>query len=179
MLITIMRISREMAKAINDQISYEASSANAYTAIGSWCERTGYDGSAAFFFEQAAEENGHMLKFIHYLNGVEAEAIIPAIEKPPSSFESLESIFQFGLKSEQTVTRAIYDLVDMAEKEKDRSTYSFLQWFISEQIEEETLFHTILQKFDLLGRDKLAVYQIDQSLASVRSQVMSKHTNQK
>ena len=177
--ITIMRVSKEMATAINDQISYEASSANAYTAIGSWCERTGYDGSAAFFFEQAAEENGHMLKFIHYLNGVEAEAIIPAIEKPPSSFESLESIFQFGLKSEQTVTRAIYDLVDMAEKEKDRSTYSFLQWFITEQIEEETLFHTILQKFDLLGRDKLAVYQIDQSLASVRSQVMNKQTGQK
>src|ERR1700739_1317849 len=179
MLITIMRISREMAKAINDQISYEASSANAYTAIGSWCERTGYDGSAAFFFEQAAEENGHTLKVIHYLNSVEAEAIIPAIEKPSSSFKSLESTFQFGLKGEQTVTQAIYELVDMAEKEKDRSTYSFLQWFISEQIEEETLFHTILQKFDLLGRDKLAVYQIDQSLASVRSQVMSKHTNQK
>jgi ferritin len=55
----------------------------------------------------------------------------------------------------------------------------FLQWFISEQIEEEMLFHTILQKFDLLGRDKLAVYQIDQSLASVRSQVMNKQTNQK
>ena len=125
------------------------------------------------------EENGHMLKFIHYLNGVEAEAIIPAIEKPPSSFESLESTFQFGLNSEQTVTKAIYDLVDMAEKEKDRSTYSFLQWFISEQIEEETLFHTILQKFDLLGRDKLAVYQIDQSLALVRSQVMNKQTSQK
>jgi hypothetical protein len=62
---------------------------------------------------------------------------------------------------------------------QDRSTYSFLQWFVSEQIEEETLFHTILQKFDLLGKDKLAVYQIDQSLASVRSQVMSKQTSLK
>ncbi|MFL6403190.1 MAG: ferritin [Nitrososphaeraceae archaeon] len=175
-----MRISTEMAKAINDQISYEASSANAYIAIGSWCERIGYDGSATFFFEQAAEENGHMLKLIHYLNGVGAEAIIPAIEKPPSSFESLESTFQFGLKGEQAVTKAIYDVVDMAEKEKDRSTYSFLQWFVDEQIEEETLlFHTILQKFDLLGKDKLAVYQIDQSLASVRSQVMSKQTSLK
>jgi ferritin len=143
-----MRISSNMAKAINDQISFEASSANAYTAIGSWCERTGYDGSAAFFFEQANEENG-----------------------PPGNFESLEATFQFGLKSEQAVTRSIYDLVDMTEQEKDRSTYSFLQWFIIEQIEEETLFQTILQKFDLLGRDKLAVYKIDQTLASIRSQV--------
>jgi len=75
-----------MTKAINKQISYEVSSANTYIAIGSWCERIGYDGTAAFFFfEQAAEENGHMLKFIHYLNGIEAESIIPAIEKPPIS----------------------------------------------------------------------------------------------
>jgi ferritin len=173
-----MRISQEMAKAINDQISYEASSANAYAAIGSWCERTGFDGSAAFFFEQSTEENGHMLKFIHYLNGTGAEAVIPAIEKPPGNFDSLESTFQFGLKSEQAVTKSIYDLVDMTEKEKDRSTYSFLQWFISEQIEEETLFQTILQKFDLLGRDKLAVYKIDQSLATIRSQVMGKQVKQ-
>lgn len=174
-----MRISSEMEKAINDQISYEAFSANAYTAIGSWCERIGYEGSSSFFFNQAAEENTHMLKFIHYLNSVEAQAIIPSIEKPPSNFESLESAFQFGLNSEQKVTKTIYDLVDMAEKEKDRATYSFLQWFVDEQIEEETLFHTILQKFELLGRDKLALYQIDQSLSSIRAQVASRQTNTK
>ena len=168
-----MRISSEITKAINDQISYEASSTYAYIAMGSWCERIGYDGSAAFFFEQANEENTHMLMFIHYLNKAGAEAIIPAIEKPQDKFDSLESTFQAGLKSEQTVTKLIYNLVDMADKEKDRAAYSFLQWFVSEQIEEETLFQTILQKFEILGRDKLAVYQIDQSLASIRTQVMA------
>jgi ferritin len=173
-----MRVSSEIAKAINDQISYEASSSHTYVAIGSWCERTGYDGSAAFFFEQAKEENTHMLKFIHYLNNAGAEAILPAIEKPQDKFDSLESTFQAGLKSEQTVSKLIYNLVDMAEKEKDRATYSFLQWFVSEQTEEETLFQTILQKFEILGRDKLAVYQIDQSLASIRSQIMSKTADQ-
>jgi ferritin len=173
-----MQISTEMVNAINEQISSEAFSANAYNAIGSWCERIGYDGSAAFFYEQASEENGHMLKFIHYLNNAGAEAVIPAIEKPPGSFESLQAAFQFGLASEQKVTRAIYDLVDMAGKEKDYSTYSFLQWFVSEQTEEETLFQTILQKFDLLGQDKLAIYQVDQSLNSIRSQVMGRQANQ-
>jgi ferritin len=173
-----MRISSEIAKAINDQISYEASSTYTYIAIGSWCERTGYDGSTAFFFEQANEENTHMLKFIHYLNNAGAEAIIPAIEKPQDKFDSLESTFQAGLKSEQTVTKLINNLVDMAEKEKDRATYSFLQWFVSEQIEEETLFQTILQKFEILGRDKLAVYQLDQSLASIRSQIMTTTADQ-
>jgi ferritin len=169
-----MRISSQMEKAINDQISYEASSTNAYVAIGSWCERTGFKGSAVFFFEQANEENTHLLKFIHFLNSVGAEAIIPGIEKPQCSFATLESAFQAGLKSEQTVTKLINNLVEIAEKEKDRATYSFLQWFVNEQVEEETLFQTILQKFEILGRDKLAVYQIDQSLAAIRSKNMTK-----
>ena len=173
-IIILMRISSQMEKAINDQISYEASAINAYVAMGSWCERTGYEGSAAFFFEQAIEENTHMLKFIHYLNNAGAEAIIPATEKPESKFDSLESTFQVALKSEKTVTKLINNLVEIAENEKDRATYLFLQWFVSEQVEEEILFETILQKFDIFGRDKLAIYQIDQSLVSIRSQVMAK-----
>jgi ferritin len=173
-----MRISSKITKAINDQIAYEASSTYAYLAIGSWCERTGYDGSAVFFFEQANEEHLHMLKFIHYLNNAGVEAIIPATDKPQAKFDKLESTFQAGLRSEQTVTKLIYNLVELAEKEKDRATYSFLQWFVSEQIEEETLFETILQKFEIVGRDKLAVYQIDQSLASIRSEIISKDNQQ-
>ena len=173
-----MRISSQMVKAINDQIAYEASATNAYVAIGSWCERTGFEGSAAFFFEQANEENTHMLKFVHYLNDAGAEAIIPSTEKPKGTFTSLESTFQAGLKSEQTVTKLISNLVEIAEKEKDRATYSFLQWFVNEQVEEETLFQTILQKFEVLGRDKLAVYQIDQSVASIRSKIMGKQADQ-
>jgi ferritin len=173
-----MRISTELAKAINDQISYEASATHAYVAIGSWCERTGYNGGATFFFEQASEENTHMLKFVHYLNNAGAEAIIPATEKPKGNFDSLESTFQAGLKSEQTVTKLINNLVEIAEREKDRGTYSFLQWFVSEQIEEETLFETILQKFEIIGRDKLAIYQIDQSLASIRSETTAKGNSQ-
>ena len=81
-----MRISSQMTEAINNQIAYEASAVHAYIAIGSWCERTGYDGSAAFFFEQANEELRHMLKFIHYLNNSGAEPIIPAIDKTSSQF---------------------------------------------------------------------------------------------
>ena len=174
----MMRISSKTAKAINDQIAYEASATQAYVAIGSWCERTGYDGSATFFFEQAAEENTHMLKFVHYLNNAGAEAIIPATEKPKGSFDSLESTFKTCLKSEQTVTKLINNLVELVEREKDRATYSFLQWFVSEQIEEETLFETILQKFEIIGRDKLAIYQIDQSLASIRSEITAKGDSQ-
>ena len=173
-----MRISSKITKAINDQIAYEASAIHAYLAIGSWCERTGYGGSAGFFFEQANEEYLHMLKFIHYLNNAGAEAIIPATDKPQAKFDKLESTFQAGLESEQTVTKLINNLVGIAEREKDRATYSFLQWFVSEQIEEETLFETILQKFEIVGRDKLAIYQIDQSVASIRSEIMTRDKQQ-
>ncbi len=168
-----IRISSQMTEAINNQIAYEASAVHAYIALGSWCERTGYDGSAAFFFEQVNEEHSHMLKFIHYLNNSGVEPIIPAIEKPQANFDSLESTFQAGIKSARTVTGLVNNLVEVAENEKDRATYSFLQWFVSEQIEEEILFETILQKFDIVGRDKLALYQIDQSLTSIRSKVMT------
>lgn len=120
----------------------------------------------------------HLLKFIHYLNGAGAEAIIPGIAKPQGAFTTLESTLQAGLKSEQTVTKLINNLVQIAEKEKDRATYSFLQWFVNEQVEEETLFETILQKFEILGRDKLAVYQIDQSLATIRSKNIIKQADQ-
>jgi ferritin len=75
------------------------------------------------------------------------------------------------LKSEQTVTKLINNLVEIAEREKDRATYSFLQWFVSEQVEEETLFETILRKFELVGRDNTAIYKIDQSMSSIRSNV--------
>src|SRR5678815_5958113 len=92
------------------------------------------------------------------------EPIIPAIEKPQANFDSLESTFQAGLKNEQKVTGLINNLVEVAENEKDRATYSFLQWFVSEQIEEETLFETILQKFEVVGRDKLAVYETPEHL---------------
>src|SRR5437867_11945934 len=153
-----MRISSKIAKAINDQIAYEASATHAYVAIGSWCERTGYDGSAAFFFEQANEENTHLLKFTHYLNNGGAEAIIPATEKPQGKINSLESTFQVGLKSEQTLTKLINNLVEIDEREKDSATYSFLQWFVTEKIEEETLYETILQKFKVVVSDTLVIY---------------------
>ena len=74
-----------MEKAINDQIAYEAS----------WCEITGYDGSAAFFFEQAIEENTHMLKFVHYLNNAEAEAIIPTTYRNSNPSIHLQYIYQY------------------------------------------------------------------------------------
>jgi ferritin len=106
-----------------------------------------------------------MLKIIHYLNDMGAVASISAIKAPASSYKSLEGLIKTALENEQTVTKAIHTMVEIAQKEKDHSTYAFLEWFVNEQVQEETKFETILQKFDLIGRDKLAINEIDKILA--------------
>ena len=161
-----MKISTKMRKALNDQVTLESSASSNYLAMASWCEVTGYQGAADYFYLQSDEERTHMLKIVHYLNDMGAVASISAIKAPSSSYKSLEILIKTALKSEQAVTKAIHTMVDIAQKEKDHSTYVFLEWFVNEQVQEETKFETILQKFDLIGRDKLAINEIDKILAT-------------
>ena len=162
-----MKMTSTLTKALNDQIAMEANAANAYLAAGSWCEIIGYDGSAAFFYAQAEEEHLHMLKFVNFLNGQGAGAIIPAVKQPPKTFKSLETICKTALTNEQGVTKSINKMVDIAQRDKDHNSFTFLQFFVNEQIEEEQQFENILQKFNLLGRDKLAIYEIDKLLGGM------------
>lgn len=160
-----MKLSPKMEKALNDQVTLEASATNSYLAMASWCEVTGYQGAADYFYAQSDEERTHMLKIVRYLNSLGTIATIPATKSFPSSYKSLEVLIDTALKSEQSVTKAIHNMVEIAQKEKDHSTYVFLEWFVNEQVQEETKFETILQKFDLLGRDKLGINEIDKFLA--------------
>ena len=163
---TRMKISTKMKKALNDQVGLEADASNSYLAMASWCEVTGYEGAASYFYAQSDEERTHMLKIIHYLNDMGAISVIPAIKSPVVTYKSLENLIKTALKNEQAVTAAIHKMVEIAQKEKDHSTYVFLEWFVNEQVQEETKFETLLQKFDLIGRDKLAINEIDKLLAS-------------
>jgi len=161
-----MKISTKMKKALNDQVALEALASNSYLAMASWCEVTGYQGGADYFYAQSDEERTHMLKVVHYLNDVGATATISSIKAPITSYKSLEGLIKTALKNEQTVTKAIHKMVEITQKEKDHSTYAFLEWFVNEQVQEETKFETLLQKFDLIGRDKIAINEIDKILAS-------------
>jgi ferritin len=162
-----MKISPRMKKLLNDQIAMEGYASNYYLSMASWAEITGYEGAANYFFTQADEERLHMLKIIHFLNGLGVEAVVPSVKEPPKTFQSFESLFKIALKNEQAVTNAIHKMVEIAQKEKDHSSFDFLQWFVKEQVQEETKFEAILQKFDLIGRDKLAINEIDKSLGSM------------
>ena len=158
-----------MQNALNNQIALEANASSNYLAMASWCEITGYEGGASFFYAQTNEERTHMLKIVHYLNNLGVPAIIPAIKLPVINFKSLENVLKTALNSEQKVTAAIHKMVEIAQKEKDHSTYAFLEWFVNEQVQEETKFETLLLKFELIGRDKLAINEIDKHLGSQAS----------
>jgi len=160
-----VKLSPKMKKALNDQVGLEGLASNSYLAMASWCEVTGYKGAADYFYAQSDEERTHMIKIVHFLNDMGNAATIPAIKAPTASYKSLEGLIKTALKNEQTVTIAIHKMVEITQKEKDHSTYAFLEWFVNEQVQEETKFETLLQKFDLIGRDKIAINEIDKILA--------------
>ena len=164
-----MKISEKIISLLNEQIAIEANASSYYLSVASWCKVTGYEGAACFFRNHSAEEREHMLKIIQYLNELKIHAEIPSIEKPPQKMKSLEQVCKTALQNEQKVTKSINKIIDTAQKENDHRTNVFLEWFVNEQIEEEDLFETIMQKFDVIGRDKLALYEIDKILDQLKN----------
>lgn len=163
-----MKISAAMKKALNAQIGIEAYAANHYLSMATWCEIEGYEGSAKLFYAQADEERMHMLKIVRHLSSIGVRAAIPSISAPPASFKGLEEVFKAALKSEQAVTALFNKMASLAQKDGDHATAVFLQWFVSEQVEEEGLFETILQKFEVLGREKIGIYEVDKFVGTIQ-----------
>ena len=161
-----MKLSKPMITALNEQIVMESEAASFYLYMASWCEVAGHDGASEFFYSQSDEERMHMLKIVHYMNRLGTVANISTIREPPKSLTSLEEIVKTSLENEQKVTKSIHEIITLAEKERDRRTFDFMQWFVKEQIEEEDTIDRILQKFDVIGRDKLAINEIDKYMKS-------------
>ena len=159
-----MKISKKILNLLHDQIAMEANASNYYLYITSWCKVNGYDGASSFFQNHSTEEREHMLKIIQYLNDLKISTVIPSIEKPKQNTKSLEQALKNSLVNEQKVTKSIDKIYGVSQNENDNRTSIFLEWFVREQIEEEDLFESILQKFDVIGRDKLALHEIDKHL---------------
>jgi ferritin len=110
------------------------------------------------------EERFHMLKLIKFVNERGGTAIVPAVGQPSINFENLETVFTLLLKHEIKVTESINNLVDVCLQEKDFSTHNFVQWYVSEQLEEEALARTFLDKLRLIDGDKGGMYMFDRDL---------------
>jgi ferritin len=160
-------MNQQIEAALNDQINKEASSSQYYLAMASWAETNGLSGTAFFMYAHADEERFHMLKLVKFVNERGGRAIIPAIAQPPSDFDSVQRMFELLLAHELTVTASINDVVDICLKEKDYTTHNFMQWYVSEQMEEEALARSILDKLRLIGNEQGGMYLFDREMLEI------------
>ena len=160
-------MNTQIEAALNDQISKEASSSQYYLAMASWAETNGLSGTAFFMYAHADEERFHMLKLVKFVNERGGCAIIPAIAQPPSDFDSVQRMFELLLAHELTVTASINNVVDICLQEKDYTTHNFMQWYVSEQMEEEALARSILDKLSLIGNEKGGMYLFDREMLEI------------
>ncbi len=160
-------LKEKIQTALNKQIELEQSSSQFYLAMASWSESLGLTGTSNFLYKHSDEERFHMLKLIRFVNERGGKSLIPALSQPPKEFESLSNIFELLLEHELNVTESINNIVDLCLNEKDYTTYNFMQWYVSEQMEEEALARTILDKLQLIGEDKGGLYMFDRDLESM------------
>ncbi|MBA2369416.1 MAG: ferritin [Candidatus Protochlamydia sp.] len=151
-------------KALNEQIKHEFFSSYLYLSIASYFENIPLDGFGKWFRKQAAEEHEHAMKIYNYIIDRNLHVDLQAIEKPTVSFNSNEEVFALALEHEQKVTHWIHQIYDLALQEKDHATQVFLQWFITEQVEEEKNAQDNLDLIRLIGDDKSALLILDQNL---------------
>lgn len=150
-------LKEELVGILNKQVKMEAHSSAAYLAMAAWCDRNGYDNSAAFFFKQSDEERKHQLKLFHYLVDMECEAISPSIGESQHEYGTLREVFEKALEMEIAVSDSIHNIVEKCKKYHDIATEEFMRWFVREQIEEEYVARKALELFDVLGEDKIAL----------------------
>jgi ferritin len=134
--------------------------------MASWAETEGFAGISKWFYAQAEEELLHMMKFIHFINERGGHAIIPAFDQPPVKFDGIKKVFDQVLEHERFISGSINDIAALAIKENDFATQNWIQWFITEQVEEESSVQGIIDKLNLLGEENM--YLFDRDIMSLR-----------
>lgn len=158
-------LSKKMEKAINEQINAELYSAYLYLSMSAYFAATGLPGFANWMRVQAQEEMFHAMKFFDHVNERGNRVTVKAIGEPPAQWDNPLAVFANALEHEQKVTGLINNLVNLAQSEKDHASSIFLQWFVSEQVEEEASAGTVLQKLKLIGHDASGLFVLDGEMA--------------
>lgn len=161
------RLSKTLEAALNDQMTKEAHAAQIYLSYAAWADSQGCGGIANFLFRHSAEERNHMMKILEYILKRGGKARVVAIPAPPEDPKSVQNCFEKVLEHEIENTKAIYRIVKMSHDEEDWATWNFMQWFVKEQTEEETLAMDLLDKIKIAGGDKAesaSLYELDRDL---------------
>ena len=150
-----MLASQKLIDAMNQQIGNELGASNQYVAIASYFSEENLGELSQFFFRQAEEEREHAMKFVNFILDVGGHVEIPQIAEPKNKFETAEEAVQASLDWEQEVTQQIYDLVDLCAAERNHIGSRFLDWFVTEQLEEVSLMDNLLGIVRRAGEDNL------------------------
>lgn len=161
------RLSKTTEDILNRQVANEANAAQTYLSYAIWADSQGYAGVSNLLFRHSGEERDHMMKVIRYIQNRGGTSKITALDAAPKSPKNLQECFEKLFKHEVDNTTAIYDIVEHAQKEKDWATWNFGQWFVKEQIEEETLIMDLLDQLKVAGGPKAT----DESLLYLDSKI--------
>ena len=159
-------LSDRLQDAINRQINNELYSAHLYLSMSAYFESLDLNGFAHWMKMQFEEETAHALKLFDYVNDRDGRVVLHAIEQPQIEFESAHSVMRRALEHERLITSMINDLYALAISERDYPTHVLLEWFVSEQVEEEKVLNEIVTHMDLIGNDGTGLLIMDQRLAS-------------
>jgi ferritin len=157
-------INSKVEQALNDQIRKEFYSSNLYLSMAAKFESMNLKGFAHWMQVQAGEETKHGMKIYKHVNERGGKVILQSIDAPPSNWKSPREMFTAAYRHEQKVTESINKIVELARAGKDNATEVFLQWFVSEQVEEEASTNEIAQKLQLIGDDAPALVILDGEL---------------
>jgi ferritin len=161
------RLSPALQEGLNKQMTQEAWAAQTYLSYGVWAAEEGYNGISNFLLRHANEERNHMMKFMEYILERGGKVTIDAIPKPPADPANIQACFEGVFNQEVENTTAIYKLVKMSFEESDWATWNFMQWFVKEQTEEETLALGLLDKIKIAGGANAtaeALYVLDKDM---------------
>jgi len=157
-------LNENVQNALNDQFNAEMYSSYLYLSMNAWFKSINLDGFANWMFQQAKEELVHAMKFYDFILQRGGRVVPAAIDAPHNEWESPLAVFIETLAHEQKVTGLINNLVDVANQEHDHATHIFLQWFVTEQVEEEENAGGVLEQLKLIGDDKSGLFMIDREL---------------
>jgi ferritin len=161
------RLSRTIEAALNSQMTKEAHASQIYLSYGAWADSNGCGGISNFLFRHAQEERNHMMKILEYILKRGGTVKISAIPDPPPDPKSVNNCFEKVFEHEVDNTKAIYAVVKLSFEEGDWATWNFMQWFVKEQTEEETLAINLLDKVKIAGGEQIdhqSLYSLDRDL---------------
>jgi len=161
-------LPKKVEAILNRQIEREDYSSQLYLAMASWAENKGMEGVSNWLYAQAEEEREHMLKLVKYVNERDGVAVIPGIETPPADFGDVFTAFDKVLEHEQFISASINEIVAECMAENDYTTQNWIQWFVTEQIEEEASVRAIIDKLNLVGKNNL--YMFDRDIMTMRAE---------